>query len=490
MTPAVRLSVPGPPSAPLLGPSAAVFRLLRDPLGEVGRLFRSYGPVVSLVAGGGTRLYSSWNPCPGSVYAYRPEHVQEVTTRHETYHKHPLSLTLFAKAGQSARTEPLKHFGTGLFGVNDDEHRRHRRLLMPSFQKKHVEGYRDDIVAITQNALQGWRPGEARDVAADMRLLSLRIATQTLFGGDVGPEGSRLGETFAESLTLLASPLTVMLPFDLPGLPYRRFLSLAADLDAEMRHLIARKRAAPGQADDMLSMLFRARDEETGHGLGDDDLLGHMSSLFGASHETTASALTWALFLLSQHPRVASDLLDEIAGLLRGDPPSLADLERLPFLDRVVKESLRIIPPVLFNGRILARPAELGGYLLPLGTEVFVSLYHTHHMPDLFPRPEAFDPGRWETINPTVFQYDPFSAGPRMCIGATFAVLELKIVLAILVQRHRLELAHPARVDRSGLIVLAPKAGLCMTAQPQDREFDRGVGGVRGNVREMVELPV
>jgi cytochrome P450 len=204
---------------------------------------------------------------------------------------------------------------------------------------------------------------------------------------------------------------------------------------------------------------------------------------------TSANALTWTLLLLSQHPRVAADLLDELEGVLGGDAPSVESLARLPLLDRVVKESLRVITPVPFNGRIVARPTELGGYTLPEGTEVFVSIYHTHHMPELYPRPEAFDPRRWESINPSVYEYHPFSAGPRMCIGATFAVLELKIVLSMVVQRYRLELAPRARIDRVGVIVLTSKKGLPMTLHRQDRAFDRGVGGVRGNVREMVELP-
>jgi len=132
---------------------------------------------------------------------------------------------------------------------------------------------------------------------------------------------------------------------------------------------------------------------------------------------------------------------------------------------------------------------ELGGYLVPAHTEIFTSTYATHHLPEIYAEPERFLPGRWETITPSPFEYSPFSVGPRMCIGATFALFEMKIVLAMLLQRFRLELPAGARVDRFGFITLSPRGGLTMLAHRQDRQFSRGVGGAQGNVREMVILP-
>ena len=167
----------------------------------------------------------------------------------------------------------------------------------------------------------------------------------------------------------------------------------------------------------------------------------------------------------------------------------MEQLQHLPLLDRVVKESMRVLPPAPWNARVLSQPMEFGGYALPSGTEVFVSIYHTHHMPELYPQPEVFDPGRWEHITPSIFEYQPFSAGPRMCIGASFAIMEIKIILAMLVQRYRLQCLLRSTVDRSGLIVITPRGGLPMIVHKQDRQFTRGVGGIRGNVREMVTLP-
>ena len=152
-------------------------------------------------------------------------------------------------------------------------------------------------------------------------------------------------------------------------------------------------------------------------------------------------------------------------------------------------ESLRMFPPGIFNGRVTSQPTEFCGYELATGTEVFVSIYHTHRMPDLYPEPARFRPQRWDSIHPSIFEYNPFSAGPRMCIGWQFALQEMKIVLAMLMQRFRLQCAPTIVINRAGSIVLTPYSGLPMTIHAQDRRFQDGVGGVRGNVREMVDLP-
>ncbi len=220
-----------------------------------------------------------------------------------------------------------------------------------------------------------------------------------------------------------------------------------------------------------------------------DELIGHTNVFFVAGHETTANALTWTLFLLAQHPNIAADLLDELDSVLHGTAPTLEQLEQLTFLDQVVKESLRMFTPAIFHGRVTSQATEFCSYELAAGTEVFVSIYHTHRMPDLYPEPARFRPQRWDSIHPSIFEYNPFSAGPRMCIGWQFALEEIQIVLAMLMQRFRLQCAPNIVINRAGSIVLTPYGGLSMTIHAQDRRFQDGVGGVRGNVREMVDLP-
>ncbi|UBF27911.1 cytochrome P450 [Kovacikia minuta CCNUW1] len=483
------LTVPGPNPRTPLGHITNLVHFSRDSIGFTRQLFQTYGPIVSLRYGGGTNLYSPLPNCPGTVFAYGPEFVRQVATQHEIYYKYPLSGRLYRRKDESERTEPLKHFVVGLFGVNGDRHRQHRQLIMPALHKQQIEGYRDDIVAITQSTLDHLRVGETYDIAEVMRLLTMRVVTKTLFGEDIGENDKGIGQLIQNVLSIMGSPGMAIFPFDLPGSTYHRFLNQIAELDNQMRQMIVRKRAAGCVDRDVLSMLIQARDEEQGLGLTEDELLGHAGVIFAAGHETSSNALTWTLFLLSQSPQVAADLLEELDAVLQGEAPTVAQLARLPLLERVIKESMRILSPVPWNGRVTSQPTKLGDYVLPQGTEVFVSIYQTHQMPELYPEPMVFNPSRWETINPTLYEYNPFSAGPRLCIGAGFAMMEIKIVLAMLLQRYRLQFIPKVKINPVGVIVLASKQGMPMQVHKQDFQFKSAIGGVRGTVREMVKLP-
>jgi cytochrome P450 len=484
-----RLTVPGPQPLPIFGRTALLVRFVKDSIGLSRHLFQTYGSIVSLAAGGGTNIYSPQPNCPGTVFAYGAENVREVTTQHEIYYKYPLTGGLYRHRNDSNRTEPLKHFGVGLFGVNSNTHRQHRQLLMPAFHKQRIESYREDIVAITQSVIEKLPINQPLNIAEVMRLLTLRIATKTLFGADIGEEGSNSAMLLQKIGALLGSPAIAILPYDLPGLPFHRMLNLMAQLDEEMRILIRRMQANGADGKDVLSMLIQARDADSGLGLTEDELLGHVGVIFAAGHDTSANALTWMLFLLSQHPEITADLVDELETVLQGQPPTLEQLQQLPLLERVIKESMRVLPPVPWNARVTSQATSLGGYELPENTEVFLSIYHTHHSPAIYLNPEKFDPQRWEKYEPTMFEYNPFSAGSRTCIGAPLALMEIKIVLAILLMQYRLKYLPQQKIDRQGMIVMVPKYGMQMLVHHQDREFRQGLGGVQGNIREMVELP-
>ncbi len=483
-----KLNVPGPPLNPILGRLPMILGFAKDSIGYTRPLFKTYGSVVSMAAGAGTHIYSPLAECPGTVFTCGAENVRTVTSQHEVYYKYPLSGMMYSKRNDSPRTEPLKHFGVGLFGVNGATHRQHRQLLMPAFHKQRIDSYRDDMVAITRSQLEKLTIDNPVDIAQVMRLLTLRVATKTLFGSDVGEEGAKSGQILQEALRMNGKLAIALLPFDIPGLPYHQLLNLFAQLDEEMRQLIRRKQASNTDDGDVLSMLIRARDAETGLTLNEDELLGHAGVIFAAGHETSANALTWTLFLLSQHPQIAQDVVDELQSVLNGEAPTVEQLQKLPLLERVIKESMRVLTPVPWNGRVTSQATELGGYELPKGTEVFVSIYQTHHLPEIYSQPEKFNPQRWETFEPTMFEYNPFSAGSRICIGAGFAMMQIKIVLSMLLQKYRLEYIQNQTIDRFGLIVMAPKNGLKMIVRQQDSNFNQGVGGVKGNVREMVEL--
>ncbi|BAZ14594.1 cytochrome P450 [Calothrix sp. NIES-4071] len=482
-----KITVPGPRVSPLFGHITQVLNFVGDSIKLSSQLFDKYGSVVSLALGGGTNVYSPYPNCPGTVLGYGADIVREVTSQHDIYHKCPLSGHIYRKRNDSARTQPFRHFLVGLFGVNGAEHRQHRQLLMPAFHRQRIEAYRDEMVEITQSELEKLQVGEVVDILEFMRRLTMRIATKTLFGRDFSKDGDSFTNLLKEVFGNFASPAVLGLPYDIPGFPYHNLLNNMAELDARMRAIIGQKRETGIDNGDVLSMLIQARDAESGITLTDDELLGHLGVLYAAGHDTSANTLTWTLFLLSQHPQVAADLLDELDSVLHGEAPTIEQLQQLPLLERVIKESMRVLSPLPWNGRVTSQDTTLSGYDLPKGTEVFVSIYHTNRVPEIYSEPKRFIPQRWEQIQPSIYEYNPFSAGSRVCIGASFAMMEIKIILAMLLMRYRLELL-PQKVDAKGLIVLCAENGISMRVCKQDREFYRGVGGISGNVRAMVDL--
>lgn len=487
-------TIPGPPPVPVVGRAVALVRYLRDPIGVTTHLFRYYGPVVSLVAGGGTNLFSPFGS-PGTIFVYGPALLEHTRTPHAHWNLPPLTGRLYPVGVVPPRKHPLKQFMARPWGVDGAAHRAERKLVLPAFHHQHLATYRDAMITTTHAVLAHWRSGAVIELVAQMRAITAQIVMQTVFGagdGDVAPS-QHAGQILQAAIAAFDTPLTHLAPYDLPRLPYRRFLDLTTRFSEEMCALIARTRAAPHRTGDVLTMLLQAQDANSGERLADDAVIAWVGSLFAAGHETSSLALSWTLFLLAQHPHIAADLVDELHGTLQGDAPSTEHLQatrrHLPLLDAVVKESLRLIPPAPLSWRIAAQATELGGYQVPLGTEVYGSVYHTHHMPELYADPERFNPRRWDTLTPSVWEYLPFSAGPRRCIGAEFALMEIKLVLALVLQHYRLESVPSVPIDRAGVVTIAPKHGLIMRVQGQDRRFTHGVGGIRGTVREMVRLP-
>ena len=486
--PSLPEDIPGPLPSIFLGRLRALFRYGKDSVAMATDLFSRYGNPVALVKGGGTRLFSPRSDCPGTILVYKPEFIKEVSTNHKVYHKFHLAGRLHPLGDVSDRKQPLKNFGAGLFGVNEEEHKRHRKLMAPAFYPQRVATYGDLMISVTKTYTDQWQAGETRNIAKDMQSIAKDIASRAFFGEDIPHLGDAMTNSVQESLVQVTNPWCRLFPYDLPGFPYRKLLDAAKQSQDRTIKIIQTRREKGTDGNEVLSMLLNAKDDEDGSQLTEQELIGHAAVLFSAGHETSANALTWTMFLLSQHPEITADLVDELQSELDGKSPTTEDLATLPFLEHVVKESLRIIPPVPWNGRITSCETELGGHTIPKGSEVMASIYHTHHMPELFAEPEKFNPRRWETIQPTGYEYNPFSAGQRICIGAGFAMQEIRLILAEILQRFRFELITK-EIDRKGTIVIFPHKGLQMKLHPLDREFQQGVGGVRGNVREMVELP-
>ena len=486
-------SAPGPAPMWGIGMIGNAIRWMRDPIGYAGRLFERYGNVASIVRAplrvvnpGPTPLIPQLANARGAgvVCVNGADLNRQVLTDHERYHMIALSGRLFPTHAPTEREQPVTRLMTGLFHVNGGEHRKHRRLLMPAFAKTRIEAYRDDMVRITSKMLDRYQVGETRDVHADMTELTLAVATKTLFGEAAGARGAELARTMQRWLTNMMSP-GMLARIDRRPLPYWKFLNLTRQIDRETAEIV-RDRKNRGEGADMLSMLLAARDED-GSALDEDEVIGHAGVIFAAGHETSTNALAWTLLFLSQFPDVVRDLDDELRSL-GGEAPTVEQLSKMTLLDAVVKESMRLLPPVPLHPRIVALDSELGGHRLPAGSELFLSIFHMHHDAAVFPDPEAFDPRRWEKAKPSVYEYNPFSAGPRMCIGASFAMMELKIVLAMLLSRFRLELPHGSRVDPRIAITMAPVGGLRLTVR-QRSEASRRVGKWTGKVREFARWP-
>jgi cytochrome P450 len=331
--------------------------------------------------------------------------------------------------------------GEGLLTSEDPLHRRMRRVVQPAFHRERIAEYARVMERDGADFAARLRPGEAFDAHAAMTELTLRIATETLFGSDESDSAVPV----ADALRLMMNEFPAMLtPIGalrqrLPLRNTRRFWRARTMLDAIIYSLIARRRRDGSARGDALSMLLASPDAN------DEQIRDEIMTLFMAGHETTANALTWAIYLLAQHPQV-----DERAA-------AAARTGDREYIARVVKEVLRLYPPAWIIGRESVREVTLSdGSLITNGTTVFTSPLLLHRRADLFADPNRFDPERWLGPEPPPFAYVPFGGGARRCIGEEFALHETAIVLQALLQRYRFEKAPGARVEIAPLVTLRP----------------------------------
>lgn len=460
--------IPGPRHVPFIGGLTHLLSLYRNPFRSLRRLHATYGEVVALAAGD-----------PSYVFVFGPELNRQVLAHADRFEN--TVGPFFARLPRQTTLGRL--LVNNLPVMNGEHHRQQRRLMQPAFHHQQIARYHNDMVAITAHMLGRWCVGTVVDVLTEMRQLTQHIAVKTLFGMDDPVELNRVGRLLQRIITTSQSPLVLLAPANVPGLPFHRANRLAGYLEGYLRVLIDRKR---GQTDtrDVLAALVRAHDED-GSQLSDDELLGHAFTLFVAGHETTSNALTWTLFLLDQHPRVLATLMDEIERELGDRAPTMEDLGRLSFLDGIIKESLRLLPPAPIGMRVASAPAELGGYPVPQGATIIYSEFITHRLPEIYAQPDRFLPERWATLHPSPYAYLPFAAGPHLCIGWAFAMQELRVVLAMLLQRFRLAVVPGTRVEPG--IGMRPARGLPTIIHAQDRQFR--ASPVQGSMGQLVDLP-
>jgi cytochrome P450 len=444
---------PSPDRLPFIG-HLTMFR--RDPLKFLLDSAEAHGDIVYLKFG------------PQSIYLLNnPDYIKDVlVTNNRNFVK-------------SRGLEMAKKFlGESLLTSEGEFHRRQRRLAQPAFHRQRINGYAAVMTDYGARIRRGWQPGESIDIWHEMMRLTLAIVGKTLFDADVEAEAPEIGAALTDVMQLferITNPFGGLLDkLPLPG--NFRWLKAKQRLDATIYRIINERRATGEDRGDLLSMLLLAQDEEgDGGSMTNVQLRDEAMTLFVAGHETTANALTWTWYLLSQHPDVEAKLHQEIDAVLEGRLPTADDVARLRYTERVFAESMRLYPPAWTLGRRVLVDYEVGGYVVPANSIVLMSQWVTHHDSRYYPEPFKFDPERWtieERETRPKFSYFPFGGGPRVCIGEQFAWMEGALLIATIAQQWKMRLASDQRVEPKAMITLRPKYGMRMVVEARNNTSD------------------
>jgi cytochrome P450 len=413
-----------------------------DPLAFLSKC-RDYGDIVPLRLGLTT-----------SCVLTNPDYIEQVLKDRDTYIK-------------SRGFRVLKTLlGNGLLTADGESWFWQRRLAQPMFHQKRIDNYGNIMVAYTDRMLQSWHDGETHDIHADMMRLTLEIVMKCIFNADVDTgEAQAIADALDVAMNWFESKRRQnFLVWEwFPRPENVRYHQAIAKMDAAIYNLIAARRQQTEETHDLLSMLMSARDEETGQQMDDKLLRDEVATLMLAGHETTANALSWTLMLLAQHPESRKKLAAELQQVLQGRLPSIEDLGKLTYTNQVVKESMRLYPPVAIFGREAARDTTIGDYEIPQGTVVTISQWVMHRHPQYFANPDAFEPERWtENFEKQLPRgvYIPFGDGPRVCIGKGFAQMEAVLLLATISQRFELDLEPGFEIVPQPSITLRPATGI------------------------------
>jgi cytochrome P450 len=438
----------GPKNLPLLG-HLPLFRA--RPLPFLLRMAREYGdlPHFKLAR---TPVY----------FMNHPDLVREVLVTQQSS---------FTKSRALQRSRIL--LGEGLLTSEGQHHLRQRRLVQPAFHRERLASYAADMSAIAGRFRERWKPGMTIDAAQEMMHFTLAVVGKTLFSADVTAQASEVGEamtTVMKMFDLLVLPFSEYLE-KLPLPQVRRFEKARDRLDKIIYGLIHERRASGRDNGDLLSTLLLAQDEEGDGGrMTDQQVRDEALTLFIAGHETTAVALAWTWYLLSQNPACEARMHAELDAVLDGRPPQFSDLPNLQYVEKVFAESLRLYPPAWAVGRMAQRAVDILGTKIAPRSICILSPYVMHRDARWFPDPERFDPERWtpeaREARPK-FSYFPFGGGSRVCIGERFAWMEGVLALATMAQRWMLRLVPGHRVEPMPLITLRTKHGIRMTVLPR-----------------------
>ncbi|MCM3871394.1 MAG: cytochrome P450 [Pyrinomonadaceae bacterium] len=431
---------PGPKGHPILG---VMPEFNRDTLGFITRC-RDYGDVVR------ARFFYVT-----AYFLYHPDDIEYVVSTNARN---------FVKSMSLRSNFFHRLVGNGLLTSEGEVWKRQRRLAQPAFHRQRISAYGDVMVDYTERMISSWRAGEVRDIHRDMMRLTVEIVVRTLFNADVSQDADKVGQALSEIVKPFSSQATLKWILDnrLPTPAHRRFHRASHNLDDIVYRIIADRRASGLDQGDLLSMLLEAQDED-GSQMTDKQLRDEVMTIFLAGHETTALTLCWTWYLLAQNPLVEQKFFDELDSVLDGRLPTMEDIPRLKYTDTIVREAMRLYPPAYGLGREAIEECEIGGFRVPRKTQVFTFQWVTQRDPRFFPEPDEFHPERWTeefTSSLPKYAYFPFGGGPRFCIGNTFAMMEIVLVLATIGQRFRLPLEPGHPVSILPAMSLRPKDGI------------------------------
>lgn len=380
------------------------------------------------------------------------------------------------------RHSAARRMSAGLTRMTGRRHAHYRSLIAPALRKGRVDALVGHMAELAQAEVAALRVGEPTDLWELTRRLMRRFAVELLFGGN--PEGYQIADLVSR---LMESKWGwgAFIPINLPVTPYGRVVRIAEVLEQNLLGWIASKR---GRLDDrdLGSIIVNSPDAD-GTPASDATVAGQMPSLFAAASEASQSALTWTLLLLAQHPRVTAELQDELRNRLGGTSPSLDALSDLTYLDAVVKESMRILPPVPLQIRVAQSDAAVAGHPTPQGTRVVLNTFLVNRMPDVYPEGDVFRPERWFAIVPSTFEYPVFSAGPHSCPGYWFGLTAVKVALAAILTRYAVALGRDAHIDYRVQPTMRPLHPLPVLLEPQSGAT--AAKPISGTIKSLVRFP-
>jgi cytochrome P450 len=436
---------PGPKGLPILGLALDV---RNDALGTLQRLAREYGDIVSMPVLRTNRILLN-----------RPEYVQQLLILdHAKLHKSVLTKLVVGPV-----------LGQGLLISEGDFWRRQRRLAQPAFHRSRTNEYSSVMVECALERMKLWRDGETHNIAEEMMKLTLEVAVRTLFGTSLAGDSEAIGKamTFLMRHYLRRARSPWRVPASWPTPANRRARREVEYMDSLIYRIISDRKKDTQSRNDLLSLLMAAMHDD-GSQMTEQQVRDESMTLFVAGHETTALTLSWTWYLLGGNPAAEARLQEELRDVLGGRPAGVADLEKLPYLNAVIHESLRLYPPAFIMARMNVETVSVGGYEIPPHSTLLASQWVMHRDARFYEQPERFMPERWlagleQRLPPG--SYFPFGDGPRRCIGQGFAQLETALVIAAIAQRFRFRLNKGFPVVPEPLVTLRPKYGIEMTIE-------------------------